>query len=956
MLAQAATALLLMCSSLVYGQNGKITGVVSDSFTGETLIGAYVVYGENKVIDTNFDGQFEIALEYGTYTITVSYVGYSPIEKSVVLDRKSITVNFKLETILLKEAEVVSDIAIERETPVAYSNISAIQLQEQLGSEPIPMILNYTPGVYATTDGSDDSGPGISIRGFKQRNVSVMIDGVPVNDMESGSVFWNNWFGLDLVTQTMQVQRGLGASKLALPAIGGTVNILTQGIEAKRKTSVKQDVGSQGLYRTSIGHTTGRMEGGWGITFAGAYKTDKGFVDNYYSDAWFYYLKVQKELGKHLLSLSVTGSPSKNATRSYRQRIVTFDQGYARDMFTGSDEEYEHLASYNQAYVDLFNDNLNGAEFTAGVDSINNHYGYESLDQFLDEQSGSNFIDTTGIVEKGSTYNIHWGDLNNGILNERQNQYHKPLFNLRHSWAVNEKLFWSNVVYVSVGRGGGSRLNPGLGAGDYDLFCNNIQVNFQRFFNDNTIGGIFGPPIDPVYSDTLLKSGKILRKLFNNHYWIGGLSTFNYKANKKMTFSGGLDVRSYRGEHFAEVFDLLGGDYFVDDDNENESEKSDHVKRVGDKIDYHNDSFVRWGGIFALLEYKSGNWNGFFNLTGVYQGYNRVDYFEDTTGFGGFSESGWEWIPGYTVKVGGNYNINEFHNVFTNLGYLNRTPVFSNVIGFDNNLIDNTVNELISSVELGYAYSRHPITINLNGYYTDWNNRPLDRLLSVEDPDGNRFRANITSMSAVHMGAELDIAYQVLPNVILSGVLSIGDWKWDSSADSLQLINQETNQPLLNTNGEIFYVYYNAKGVAVGDAPQTQIGGSIRWNITRKIYINPRFTYFERHYANFDPFSLNQGNEQRQSWQIPGYGILDIHAGYSFEISSTPLDVRLSVFNVLNTSYISNAQNNEAFSDIYYKDSNRVHAEALHGNFDAASAGVFMGYGIRSNLSIRVRF
>jgi hypothetical protein len=211
-------------------------------------------------------------------------------------------------------------------------------------------------------------------------------------------------------------------------------------------------------------------------------------------------------------------------------------------------------------------------------------------------------------------------------------------------------------------------------------------------------------------------------------------------------------------------------------------------------------------------------------------------------------------------------------------------------------------------------------------------------------------------MSAVHMGAELDIAYQVLPNVILSGVLSIGDWRWDSSADSLQLINQETNQPLLNTNGEIFYVYYNAKGVAVGDAPQTQIGGSIRWNITRKIYINPRFTYFERHYANFDPFSLNQGNEQRQSWQIPGYGILDIHAGYSFEISSTPLDVRLSVFNVLNTSYISNAQNNEAFSDIYYKDSNRVHAEALHGNFDAASAGVFMGYGIRSNLSIRVRF
>ena len=74
--------------------------------------------------------------------------------------------------------------------------------------------------------------------------------------MERGGVYWNNWFGLDLVTQTMQVQRGLGASKLALPAIGGTVNILTQGIENKKKTSVKQEMGSFGMMRTSIGHTS----------------------------------------------------------------------------------------------------------------------------------------------------------------------------------------------------------------------------------------------------------------------------------------------------------------------------------------------------------------------------------------------------------------------------------------------------------------------------------------------------------------------------------------------------------------------------------------------------------------------------------------------------------------------------------------------------------------------------
>lgn len=937
----------------IFGQEGTISGVVSDSFSGETLIGAYVVYGENKVVDTDFDGRYSFTAPYGSYTIKVSYVGYEELTKTINLESKSLTVNFKLQTIQLKEAEVVADIAIERETPVAYSNIPAIQIQEQLGSEPIPMILNYTPGVYATTDGSDDSGPGISIRGFKQRNVSVMIDGVPVNDMENGRVFWNNWFGLDLVTQTMQVQRGLGASKLALPAIGGTVNILTQGIESKKKTTVKQDWGSQGLFRTSIGHTTGRMKGGWGLTLSAAYKTDKGFVDRYYSDAWFYYAKVQKELGKHMLSLSVTGSPSKNGTRSYRQRIATFNKDFARDIFTGSDGEYNQMSDYNQAYIDLFNDNLNAEEFAEGVEAINNQYGYGSLQDFLDLQNSTNFIDTTGLIEKGATYNAHWGPLNNGELYERQNQYHKPLINLRHSWSVNEKLFWSNVAYVSIGQGGGSRLNPNLGAGDYD---DNLQVDFQRFFNDNTIGGVFGPPIDPAYSDTELKSGKILRKLFNNHFWIGGLSTFNYKANEKITLSGGLDVRTYTGEHYAEVFDLLGGDYYVDNDNSNESTNQEHMKRVGDRIDFHNESFVKWGGVFALLEYKTGNWNAFMNLTGVYQGYNRIDYFAARDENGDFSESGWSWKPGYTIKAGGNYNLNEFHNVFTNLGYLNRTPVFSNVIGFDNRLIDNTENELIQSVELGYAYSRHPVTINVNGYYTDWNNRPLDRLLSVEDDEGNRFRANITAMSAVHMGAEFDIAVQLGPSVVVNGVFAIGDWSWDSSADSLQLINQETQQPLLNTDGEILHVYYDAKGVAVGDAPQTQIGGSVRWNVTRRAYINPRFTYFARHFADFDPFSLNQGNERRQSWQIPGYGIMDLHAGYTLYISELPVDLRLSVFNLLNTAYIANAQNNEAFSDLYYTNTDRLHPDVLLGNFDAASAGVFMGYGLRTNLSVRVRF
>ena len=938
----------LLSLQLAAQQTGTLTGVVSDAVTGEALIQASVLLG-NAGVATDFDGKFTLSLPYGDHEITVQYIGYESQKRTVTIDRALVQANFKLSTIVLQEAEVIADVAIERETPVAFSNIKPVQIQEELGSQPIPMILNSTPGVYATQAGSDDNGPSISIRGFKQRNVSVLVDGIPVNDMESGAVFWNNWFGLDLVTQTMQVQRGLGASKLALPAIGGTVNIVTSGIESSRKTSVKQEVGSFGFTRTSVGHTSGRLDGGWGYTLAGSFQNRQGYFDQDYNRAFFYYVKIQKALGNHTLSVSATGSPSENAARGYQQRIATHNKDYARSLFNGTDEDYERLRAYSVAYDGIFNDGtLLQQEEMAAYDSLNAAFGYASANDFEEEVSASDFIDTTGLVSYGDTYNVHWGMLNNEVLYERQNKYHKPLFSLRHSWRASDKLYVSNMAYASYGYGGGTRLENSLGGGDYTP---DGQVDFQKFYNSNTIGGLFGPPIDPTYSDSLLKSGRILRKLYNNHYWYGVLSTFRHETSESLTISGGLDFRTYQGEHYAEVFNLLGGDYFVDTRNAN---ASSNMRMVGDKIGYHNDAFVRWAGAFALLEYKGYLWNAFLNVSAVSQGYKSVDYFAEMQEDGTFTTSGWKWIPGYTIKTGGNYNLSEYANTFVNLGHLNRTPVFRNVVDFENNFVENTENELINSVEWGYSYSKFPFSVNVNAYYTDWQNRPLQSLLRFETVEGDIVRANVNSMSALHKGLETDVAWRVHPSLTVEGYASLGDWRWTSSEDSLVLLDDDSNLPYIDAEGNPAVVQYNAEGVSVGDSPQSQYSVSLKYSY-KKIYVKPRFTIFSRHFADFDPFSLNGENEGRQSWQIPTYGLLDLHAGYNFDVNETNMDVRLSAFNILNTVYLSNAQNNDAYGEWYFTDPDRKYAFS-ENNFDAGSASVYMGYGFRTNLSIRIRF
>ena len=105
-----------------------------------------------------------------------------------------------------------------------------------------------------------------------------------------------------------------------------------------------------------------------------------------------------------------------------------------------------------------------------------------------------------------------------------------------------------------------------------------------------------------MYSDNQNKGSTYLSSSINNHFWYGLLSTMNYEINGYYNLSGGLDFRYYTGQHYREVYqDLLGADYVIDESNE---QRLTSVKRVGDKVSYHNDGIVRWGGAFSQIEYQ----------------------------------------------------------------------------------------------------------------------------------------------------------------------------------------------------------------------------------------------------------------------------------------------------------------------------------------------------------------
>ena len=183
-----AALLVSVCLCFFGYTQTKITGTITDANTGEALIGATIIYGKGLGTATDFEGNYFFSIQDGERSLKISYVGYQEISKTIIVGKNPQTLNFKLKTVLLNEVQVVADIAIDRETPVAFSTIPMKKISEELASQDIPMVLNSTPGVYATQSGGGDGDARITIRGFNQRNVAVMIDVIPVNDMENGWV------------------------------------------------------------------------------------------------------------------------------------------------------------------------------------------------------------------------------------------------------------------------------------------------------------------------------------------------------------------------------------------------------------------------------------------------------------------------------------------------------------------------------------------------------------------------------------------------------------------------------------------------------------------------------------------------------------------------------------------------------------------------------------------------
>ena len=812
-----------------------------------------------------------------------------------------------LDSIALAEVVVSSgviDVAKERETPIAVSTITAREVQLKVGNMEFPEIMNKTPGVYATKQGGGYGDSRISLRGFDQRNTSFLINGQPVNDMENGWVYWSNWAGLTEVASGIQIQRGLGASKLAVPSVGGTVSIFTKSAERAQGGSFTQLLGNDGYSKSTIAYNTGLNENGWSTSLLLSKWSGNGYIYNTMGAGTTYFaaLGYAPDGSDHKMNLSILG-----AGQWHHQRDVWVSiRDYQNFGEKGIDQRWNSNGGTR-----------NGEEWSMRRNFYNKPLATFNWDWVVNDQIE---VNTSLYASAGR---------GGGTGPRGRNYYNSATDILPYRKDLTEH-------YNENGKG--SRDSDGFI--NFDALVNHNVANTSGYTGDIGGGNYAGKKIgsNSYKYDGVNRAIIIRRASMNSHDWVGAISNFNYRSGN-MRYSFGIDLRDYTGYHYRVLNDLMGLDGYHSSGNRNtggqiietlvEANPFKNTGIRGPKMAYYNIGNVGWTGLNALAEYSGDNLNWVIQAGTSAQTYQRVDYFAQV----GNPESKEKTVNGGYIKGGANYNFNERSNAFFNVGRIQRQPNFDAIFpNYANNINPDIQNEEITSFEVGYGYIGESLKVNINAYSTNWGNRFISRGFSnAQGQDGT---AQFKDIDVSHKGVEVEADWR--PNNIsrVRGMLSIGDWRYTKDFDA-QLFNDQ--QQSIGT------ATLYTKDAKVGDAAQFVAYLGYERRIGSKLNIDLDYRFVDGLYADYSITDSDFTNATNKgALKLPSYGLVDLGATYYM---GGNLSMRLNINNLFNTVYIAESNSN-------------IHASTDSQKWNGIDTRnyVWFGFGTTWNMSLRYRF
>ena len=689
------------------------------------------------------------------------------------------------------------------------------------------------------------------IRGNDSKYSDVMINGILMNDPETGRPVFSNWGGLNDAFRNSVLVEGLGRTDAGFGGLGGLTSYSTRASQYRKQISVGYGFSNRSYdHRLFASIGTGEIGNGWFIMAmaSGRYSGMKDLnkkgafferTEGTFYEAASYFLSVEKKINdRHSLNFTFFGAPSQRG---------------------GSSPVVQE--AYNLTETNYYNPAWGYQTLADGTQTIRNsrvsryHQPMTQLTWYWTPSVKTQLTTTAFFFAgPGGQTSLEWGE-----ASDPRPDYYKnlPSYLINHSTSTAE---YEAALQSWLDR------DPKVTQLDWDgLYLANMNhsatIQNANGIEGNTVSGLF--------------SKYIVAERHYDKMQTGAASYFKHEFQPNLIMAGGLAFNVSRTHYYEMVNDLLGGEYYYDINKYAENLESNecqvdlnnpnHVAKVGDIINYNYLANRNYGRLWSQIDYLTGNWDMYLGLqlsfTQIWrEGLFNSGAFPNELSFG--SDAKHNFLDP-AVKAGVTYAINGRNHIVANMAYIYQAPQSRDIYVSPRTrhtlVSDNPGSEKIGAFDLGYQFRSPAFRFRLTGYYYTYHNLIWNRSFYCENvytgssESGNSYKSEfinfvMTGINQKSVGLEMGAEYQVTPTITLQAAAANG-------------IHVYTNNPLFSiyddNNADCYINGHTAylKNYHVSTGPETVGSLGIRYNDPKNWWVSLNANYLANMYFDVNPYN-----------------------------------------------------------------------------------------------------
>ncbi len=843
---------------------------------------------------------------------------------------KFVLPSFEIAEITVKATENsnVGNVVLKQTTEVAVIEIGENEMSDEgsISGDNVSGLLHGSRDVFMSVAAYNLGPLRFKVRGYEADYSSVHINSIPVQDLETDRTNWSQWGGLNDAFWNRASYRGLEESDFAFGNIGGTEDISTRASEYRPGVKVTYSSANRSYRnRAMFSYSTGLKDNGLAFTLVGSRRwAEEGNVEGTFYDSWGYFMALEKKFSdKHSLNLTAFGTPTKRGSQgSSTQEVYDLTGNNYYNPYWG----WQDGEKRNSRVVDTHKPMIILTDYL----QINNK-------TWLQTSLSSSF-------GKYSSSSLDWF----GGADDPRPDYYRYL-----------PSYMTNPLDIAIRT---AEFENGERQVDWDAMyqANYLQYKTETNVYDNGTTGNTVSGIEYIY---------IIGNRVSDELQFTGNSFINTEINDHIKISAGVMFRHFTMGHYAEVADLLGGDFILDNDKYaerdllglgdtsvlyNDIRYPNRVVREGDKYGYDYDANIRYGEVWAQAKFNYSRIDFSVSGTGAYTMFWRTGNmqngkFPDNS----LGDSQTVDFTDYGTKGSLVYKLSGKHYIIGHAAYLTKAPNFDNAYispRTRDQLIDNLKSETIYSGDIGYALRGSKVKISLDAFYTKFQDQ--SSVMSFYH-DGYKTFVNyaMSGINKIHQGIEFGIEANITNTLTFTAAGSLGNYYWDSRP--LVTISVDNSSQIMALNDTVF-----VKGFLETGTPQTAFSAGLKYNAPKYWFIGANFNYIQDAFLSFNPVrrtsSAVEGvdvtsdlySQIISEQKLPAGYTVDLFMGKSWRIQRKYyIAASLNVSNLLNNTTLITG----GYEQLRYDDT------VLH-NVEKYGDKYYYGYGINYFLNVSFRY